>query len=402
MVNPTPCPQSVVVPVEPTEAIVRDIASQLSASIADLGFPVGLGVAPPDEMCLKAARGIASLYGRPLAAAPAPSSLAGGALERAARLIDPKAWEFADKFSTGPHAETMRAEVKYETAASLRIAGEVLAALSPEAPAREGGEPWKEGREEGRLAARPWRKGDPEPAVGSMVLVSGAHGDIDSDQHRAFSWRRVIGYGVDGDDFICLQNKGCWPTVERMENCWFAALTPRHEAPAALCDHGHTDPMALCSDCEASSVEAPAEGAGERECLAVAIDPSLAGTDFSGLFAEGSRIGKALAAADRILALRARSSAPEAREGEVVAWLYETVGGKKTASVEPLSRINGHKVYGQPLFTAPSADKLRIAVEAMLPVARSNTRIGKAGAELRAHLDTIRQALAALKAETRK
>ncbi len=42
-----------------------------------------------------------------------------------------------------------------------------------------------------------------------------------------------------------------------------AALTPK-EAPAALCEHGHTDPMALCSDCEADSVEAPAAtGAGE-------------------------------------------------------------------------------------------------------------------------------------------
>jgi len=82
-------------------------------------------------------------------------------------------------------------------------------------------EDWKEGREEGRLAARPWREGDPLPAVGQMTLVSGIHGDIESDQHRAFLWRRVVGYGEDRK-FICLQAKGCWPTVERTENCWFA------------------------------------------------------------------------------------------------------------------------------------------------------------------------------------
>ncbi|MFC5372966.1 hypothetical protein ACFPIF_10400, partial [Brevundimonas faecalis] len=66
----------VIVPVEP---IVRDIASQLAASISELGFPVGMGIAPPEEMCLRAARGIVALYGRSLSAAPAPE---GGAVDR--------------------------------------------------------------------------------------------------------------------------------------------------------------------------------------------------------------------------------------------------------------------------------------------------------------------------------
>lgn len=82
---------------------------------------------------------------------------------------------------------------------------------------------WREGREEGRLAPRAWQPGDHVPAVGGMVLVSGANCDIESDQHRAFTWRRVVGYGED-NGFVCLQAKGCWPTVERMTNCWFAAL----------------------------------------------------------------------------------------------------------------------------------------------------------------------------------
>lgn len=155
---------------------------------------------------------------RNVSRAPAPSSLAGGEVERAKSWLEKQG------------VQTLHAE---HPAVLINGLLRHIAALPPEAPAREGVEPWKEGREEGRLAARPWRKGDPVPAVGTMVLVSGANGDIESDQHRAFQWRRVIGYGVDGADFICLQNKGCWPTVERMENCWFAALTPRHEAPAS-------------------------------------------------------------------------------------------------------------------------------------------------------------------------
>lgn len=84
-------------------------------------------------------------------------------------------------------------------------------------------------RAEGRLAERPWRVGDPLPAVGSVVLVSGVHGDIESDQHRGYLRRTVIGYGKD-NAFICLQTEGCWPTVERTTNCWFAALSPASPA----------------------------------------------------------------------------------------------------------------------------------------------------------------------------
>lgn len=117
MSDKTPTTQSVVVPVEPT----REMWAAGGTAACKHAFQHHDAI-------------IAAVWPAMLAAAPAPSSLAGGALERAARLIDPKAWEFADKFSTGPHAETMRAEVKCETAASLRIAGEDLAALSPEAP----------------------------------------------------------------------------------------------------------------------------------------------------------------------------------------------------------------------------------------------------------------------------
>jgi hypothetical protein len=75
----------------------------------------------------------------------------------------------------------------------------------------------------GRLAAHPYQPGDPLPALASSCLVSGANCDVDSDQHRAYSWRQVIGYS-DDLQFICLQTPGCWPTVERTTNCWFAEI----------------------------------------------------------------------------------------------------------------------------------------------------------------------------------
>lgn len=86
----------------------------------------------------------------------------------------------------------------------------------------------RKGREEGRLAPRPYKEGDSLPAVGSYCLVSGANCDIESDQHRGFSWRKVIGYA---GEFVCLQTHGCWPTVERLGNCWFAEIP--HPQPAA-------------------------------------------------------------------------------------------------------------------------------------------------------------------------
>ncbi|MNS15289.1 hypothetical protein D3C72_469210 [compost metagenome] len=249
-----------------------------------------------------------------------------------------------------------------------------------EAPAREGVEPWKEGREEGRLAARPWRKGDPVPAVGTMVLVSGAHGDIESDQHRAFQWRRVIGYGVDGADFICLQNKGCWPTVERMENCWFAALTPRHEAPADHHEQNLTASNAELTEQALSHppLEVPAEGAGEA-AIAKLFDAVEMADDYNRLSDRPKRLAKDFLLdselRDAVSSLRARSSAPEAREGEAAGWRWRFDNDLSESMwfyghvvpERPENAINTI-VETQPLYThpsAPSADKLRIAVETL-------------------------------------
>lgn len=72
------------------------------------------------------------------------------------------------------------------------------------------------------------------PAVGSPCFVSGAHGDVASDQHRSYSWRKVIGY-TDDKQFVCLQTESCWPTVERLTSCWFAEIPVPGPHPAS--DH---------------------------------------------------------------------------------------------------------------------------------------------------------------------
>lgn len=78
----------------------------------------------------------------------------------------------------------------------------------------------------GRFATRRWQKGDDIPAAGAMIFASGVNQDAESDQHRQYSWSKVIGT-TDPDAeyiFICLQRKNCWPTVERMENMWIAEI----------------------------------------------------------------------------------------------------------------------------------------------------------------------------------
>lgn len=89
----------------------------------------------------------------------------------------------------------------------------------------------------GRLAPRRWQQGDLLAKVGELMLISGPHADVDSDQHRCFTWRKVIGY-AEGTTFVCLQTAGCWPTVERLENCWVSEVrtlaTPAQAAPRPL------------------------------------------------------------------------------------------------------------------------------------------------------------------------
>ena len=123
----------------------------------------------------------------------------------------------------------------------------------------------------GRLAPNRWQAGDPLPEIGSLCLVSGANCDVESDQHRSYMWRKIVGYG-EGDMFICLQTEGCWPTVERTENCWFAEIpTPRNIALRAQADAGPVNMVLHCPSCGLQHID-HAESAVEHEHGAVEFE----------------------------------------------------------------------------------------------------------------------------------
>lgn len=65
-----------------------------------------------------------------------------------------------------------------------------------------------------------WRAGLPFPPVGCSCEVAGVNTDKYCDQDRAFSNRLVVAI-TPCHLFVCLQKEGCWPTIERLENCWF-------------------------------------------------------------------------------------------------------------------------------------------------------------------------------------
>jgi hypothetical protein len=235
--------------------------------------------------------------------------------------------------------------------------------------------------------------------------------------------------------------------VETLEN---AILDLADEAPAALCDHGHTDPMALCSDCEANSVEAPAEGAGEdnlwlcNNCKTEFISPMKErvdnGFDDHGTgpscptckafgqftYRVSSHLGDPcihcgsphdeVAVGPCPMSLRARSSAPEAREDGyrrvdigMVATTIETMHRRiEELTGSRQSQYDGAVSLARDLYltAAPSADKLRIAVEALEPFANLGVSSGPddepchyAYRITRGAIRNARQALAALKAE---
>ncbi len=99
--------------------------------------------------------------------------------------------------------------------------------------------------------------------------------------------------------------------------------------------------------------------------------------------------------------LRARSSAPEAREGEAVAGLTVTLVGEPSPipgvpsfAIRKWSNhgltAGEYRLYTHP--AAPSADKLRIAVEALEKISNKTYARGQ-------HRTIAAKALAALKAE---
>lgn len=338
-------------------------------------------------------------------AAPAPSSLAGGEVREAvARIIAPDLrW---DRDAVVAEVSAMRAEINrswettVEHAAQYRFnlhlahravarskAEAILAALSPEAPAREGVV---------KACA------DFQEAIDYFEAdVADA---LAEDSERADLWDREVTVNIDA-----------------LKTVMNAALTPRHEAPA--------------------------EGAGERADLITDLEALL---DAEPVFVVNHPIQRA------INALRARSSAPEAREGEAVGVVHGLKADLNTAELPDgtllythpaapsgdhaeltrLAEAAGEEALGNllavihgdgghralevgtkqaaleaekivaGLFAAPSADKLRIAVEALEPFANLGVTSGPddepchyAYRITRGAIRNARQALATLKAE---
>lgn len=409
--------KSVVVPVERVKRYLDRLAKsrqhdQERIHAFDLGEP------SEAELFVSDLRSLVS------APAPAPSSLAGGEVLKA--VLD------HIDIQTCTHENTKRGGTIWTIcedcgrkwaddeggfkphidAPAVAAARAYLAALSPEAPAREGGDrPWIE-----------WGGGE-NPVPGQMVQIIRRyrkdlpHYDLNYLSDSLGTWEhRPMGHGG-ADDIIAYR----------------LALTPRHEAPASdevskqrdeairiakrlhdtvesliyglpkyLNDTAQTDeenmigkawhvfdaaayglaalpevePVQDLHELPQSVHEAPAEGAGEREGLIMALnivtDPGI----ITGLrTAEDARywIERSLQSA-----LRARSSAPEAREealGNLLAVIHGDGGhralevGTKQAALEAEKIVAG-------LFAAPSADKLRIAVEAMQGAIEWDKRTG--------------------------
>lgn len=124
----------------------------------------------------------------------------------------------------------------------------------------------------GRLAASSYQPGDDLPAVGTSTLVSGANADVESDQHRSYMWRLVVGYSPDLK-FVCLQTPDCWPTVERLENCWFAETPIKlADIKAKFVDGIRVDAMEAIEACIEDDA-AMAEVYLERDCIATGRRP---------------------------------------------------------------------------------------------------------------------------------
>lgn len=143
--------------------------------------------------------------------------------------------------------------------------------------------------------------------------------------------------------------------------------------------------------------EAPAEEAGEREALAAIMHRNMIPDEDGGFSFHD------LKAADQIMDyLRARSSAPEAREealGNLLAVIHGDGGhralevGTKQAALEAEQIVAG-------LFAAPSADKLRTAVEAIWEIAGGRAAEGHNETGRLARIkDRASEALDAMKAE---
>lgn len=351
----TPSPQSVVVPREPTNEMW---AAGERAFDRD-----------PD---LHHETVVANIWSAMLASAPAPSSLAGGDVAEKAKAImnslHPE-WSkdhggeaalgwFMDRLAAPsslaggermPGVVSMLKRVVGPTA-SVRIyeheAKLILAALSPEAPAQEGVDDLVD-RFAVALKAKlhaaeakyghndAWMRDDWLDDLKSKLRHHVFKGDPrDVAAYCAFAWHHGWSVGFDLDQGAPLSALD--PFGDR--GAARAALTPRHEAPACddcgsplnsdgectrdlaerEADDRHETPASEgddgpCTCCDDTGITIQTE----RPCACAAGIPFEAP-------AEGAGDGMdAYTRHDAIISLRARSSAPEAREGDAVAWVFE-------------------------------------------------------------------------------
>lgn len=433
----TPSPQSVVVPLEDWQHVIGALKN------AKARLPMGAAIGNISDALSKVEH---------LQAAPAPSSLAGG--DRIGAKIRLGVIAAGKTITEAYHPSTFSDPVKQFW--------RDLAALSPEAPARVGVE-----------------------ALRTALIKARSELAI----QYCYSAGRM---GIAGCYPELAEKYGGSAIVQEIDAV--LAPTPRHEAPASptereldlldavmraggivktaaalpdkaahlslLTDALNRADAILTEGLNGAPVryEAPAEGAREDIRLAIAkiVDPEVftliahyTGIDrFDGLSSterepavfkaypdlQASR-DAALADADRIIALRARSSAPEAREGEAVRrqrctrcdrgevfgmsddsgfWVEfsSVAGGANEHGMNGWLELVEHWPDGRdvrreyvakdsPLYAAPSADKLRIAVEALEAI--NAHRIGRDPPNVWTGSDICRgiatKALAALKVE---
>ena len=372
--------KSVVVPVEPKRVLVLKSAVERLILAADMYGVARLDSDDMDDDAVELQDATEGMKDALAAApAPAPSSLAGGEVMRLVpdRVLTEALYWMArgyERVHSMPRVSDTELANKIEAAKAdlsrARDASPILAALSPEAPAREGVV---------KACA------DFQEAIDYFEAdVADA---LAEDSERADLWDREVTVNIDALKAVML-----------------AALTPRHEAPAEGAGEAMTERevrqwIDACNHEPARQVLRDYLALRARSSAPEAREEAL-GNLLAVIHGDGGHraveVGVAQAAveAEKIVA-SLLSSAPEAREGlkPQVRPMEDTLsafGVMKDHFVGASSRPVTHPA-------APSADKLRDHlewIETVLtdPVPGYTARIATA----REYID---QALAALKAE---